>query len=90
MESNYRIEGIYNLTLERNNSHARRLNFSEVDQVFFMLDYFNFLYVKRLKNDKDGYKMLCGIDNNNDMAAARKIMGIYTLTQSNEEVKDLF
>lgn len=90
MESEYRIEGIYNLTLERNNSHARRLNFTNAEQVFFMLDYFNFLYVKRLENDRDGYKMLCGIDNNDDMAAARKIMGIYALTKGNDEVKDLF
>lgn len=90
MKSNYHIEGIYNLTMERNNSHARRLNFAEADQVFFMLDYFDFLYVKRLENDRDGYKMLCGIDNSEDMAAARKVMGIYALTQDKEEVKDLF
>lgn len=49
MESNYRIEGIYNLTLERNNSHARRLNFTGADQVFFMLDYFNFPTYARLR-----------------------------------------
>lgn len=90
MKGEYYIEGIYNLTLERNNSHARRLNFAEADQVFFMLDYFNFLYVKRLENDRDGYKMFCGIDNSDDMAAARKIMGIYALAQENEEVMNLF
>lgn len=91
MESNnYRIEGIYNLTLERNNSHARRLNFVEAEQAFFMLDYFNFLYVKRLESDRDGYKMLCGIDNNDDMAAARKIMGIYLPLEEDEDAKDLF
>lgn len=90
MKSNYHIEGIYNLTLERNNSHTSRLNFAGAEQVFFMLDYFNFLYVKHLENARDGYKMFCGIDNSDDMAAARKIMGIYALTQDNEEVKNLF
>ncbi len=42
MEYKHHIEGIYNLTLVRNNSHVRRLNFEEEDHMFFMLDYFNF------------------------------------------------
>lgn len=90
MGNEYHIDGIYNLTLVRNNSHVRKLNFKEDNYVFFMLDYFNFLRVKKLEDDKDGYKMLCGIDDREDMAAARKIMGIYALVQEGETVKDLF
>lgn len=90
MNNKYHIEGIYNLTMVRNNSHGRKLDFGEDNHVFFMLDYFNFLHVKKLENDKDGYKMFCGIDNSEDMVAARKIMGIYALIQNGETVKDLF
>lgn len=90
MGNEYRIEEIYNLTLVRNNSHARKLNFKEDNHVFFMLDYFNFLHVKKLEDDKDGYKMLCGISNTEDMAAARKIMGVYALVRDGEVVKNLF
>lgn len=90
MKNKYHIEGIYNLTLVRNNSHVRRLNFQEDDHLFFMLDYFNFLHIKKLEDNKDGYKMLCGFDNSEDMAAARKIMGIYALVQDGGKVKDLF
>ncbi|MCM1262114.1 MAG: hypothetical protein NC313_05270 [Butyrivibrio sp.] len=90
MGNQHHIEGIYNLTLVRNNSHARQLNFEEDSHIFFMLDYFNFLYVKKLENHKAGYKMLCGINDDEDMAAARKIMGIYGLVREGENVKDLF
>ena len=90
MEKENPIDGIYNLTLVRNNSHARKLHFEEDDYMFFMLDYFNFLHVKKLEEGRDGYKMLCGIDSGEDMAAARKIMGIYTLAQDGRSAKDLF
>ncbi len=83
------IGDIYNLTFVRNNSHAQQMGFHGDETVFFMLDYYNFLKVRKLADDMDGYQALSGIDRNDYAAAAKKVMGIYTLLPENSTSKEL-
>lgn len=71
------IGDAYNLKLIRSTDRAKDVKFNEDENVFFMMDYFNFLKSIRLKKSFHGYKKLCGLKNEYSEGLAYQSIGIY-------------
>ena len=74
---NWEIGDAYNLKLIRNTDRTDTVRFKEDENVFFMMDYFNFLKSVRLQKVYHGYKKLCGLKTEYSEGLAYQSIGIY-------------
>lgn len=69
---------VHNLTFLRNNSYPQRINFDKEQNCFFMMDYYNLLKERKLRSQRDGYMVLVGAYKGENNAVAKRIMGVYS------------
>lgn len=77
MRKKWQIGEAYNLKLIRSTDRTDNVTFSDDENVFFMMDYFNFLKSVRLEKHYHGYKKLCGLKNEYSEGLAYQNIGIY-------------
>lgn len=81
---NWEVGEVYNLKLIRSTDRTDNVTFSNDENVFFMMDYFNFLKSVRLKEHYHGYKKLCGLKNEYSQGLAYQNIGIYRMKRKGE------
>lgn len=77
----WEIGEAYNLKLIRSTDRMEGVKFNEDENVFFMMDYFNFLKSIRLQKGFHGYKKLCGLKNEYSEGLAYQNIGIYKTSE---------
>ena len=86
---NWEIGDAYNLKLIRNTDRTDMVRFSGDENVFFMMDYFNFLKSVRLQKVYHGYKKLCGLKTEYSEGLAYQSIGIYRSWRKEHDQFDL-
>lgn len=94
------IGDIYRLELIRNNNDSGYMHFLESDNVYFMMDYFDFLEERKMCGDDTGYIELCDnnrfddievTENANDNVSVSKTsLALYELLRENEKPQEPF
>lgn len=76
---------VHNLTFLRNNSYPQEIIFEKEQNYFFMMDYYNLLKIRSLDKETDGYMKLVGSEKDENNAVAKRIMGLYSEKNFQEE-----
>lgn len=100
MKKKNKIEGIYRLELIRNNNYSGSMHFRQSDNVYFMMDYFDFMEERKLEGEDTGYIELC--DNNrfddieiiestdDNVSVSKNCLALYERRQDDEEKYEPF
>lgn len=86
-KTNYNV---HNLTFIRNNSYPQRINFDKEHNCFFMMDYYNLLKERKLRDQIEGYTVLVGGYKDENNAVAKRIMGVYSELEEDFQDEQVF